>query len=260
MLSGNLWSVNTHREQMASLDLFLEFVVAVSVNLITNTNIVDFKNLLSVFPKNRNKKQYKTVILNKISAIHHVGYIDTMRIALPSILGYKAPPPLSGLTASTMHRSIIETIPILCVLLISFATILPFQLRAEDQQGTAPERMTIQVGAVDALVEIAATPTSRASGLMHRKSLKADEGMLFIFPQAYILRFWMKNTLIPLDIGFFDQEGLLIGYTTMTTHKATSHTSPGPALYALEMNRGWFQANKVPLGARLRLPQSIEVK
>ena len=114
----------------------------------------------------------------------------------------------------------------------------------------AAEKIPIGVGRVQAFVEIAATDEARQIGLMHRQSLGLNEGMLFIFPEPKILSFWMKNTPLSLDIGFFNREGVFAqirNYGTKTMGK-TIHRSPAPALYALEMTQGWFHSNKIAVG------------
>ncbi len=94
------------------------------------------------------------------------------------------------------------------------------------------------------VLEIAATPAERALGLMHRESLAENAGMLFVFPQEASLSFWMKNTLIPLDILYMDSTGVVVDIQTMHPQPGVPdselRTYPGAALaqYALEINAG----------------------
>ena len=88
--------------------------------------------------------------------------------------------------------------------------------------------------------EVAATPEQRATGLMHRFSLKPDHGMVFVFERAEAMGFWMKNTFIPLSIAFIGADGRILNLDDMAPRDETSHPSKGPALYALEMRKGWF--------------------
>ncbi len=111
----------------------------------------------------------------------------------------------------------------------------------------------ILVGKNEISVEIADTPELGARGLMFREKLAANEGMLFEFPDERPLAFWMKNTFIDLDIGYFDKNQKLIEVLAMkATSKAQldhpSYPSQKPAKYALEMNVGWFAKNKVKEG------------
>jgi len=101
-------------------------------------------------------------------------------------------------------------------------------------------------------VEVAKTPEERAQGLMWRKHLGRDEGMLFIFEKEDYHGFWMKDTLIPLSIAFIDKEGRIVKITEMKPLAFESHTPPKPILYALEMNKGWFSANGIKVGDFIR--------
>jgi uncharacterized membrane protein (UPF0127 family) len=102
------------------------------------------------------------------------------------------------------------------------------------------------------LAEVARTPQERAKGLMGRKHLRPQEGMLFIFENEDYHAFWMKDTLIPLSIAFIDKEGRIVRITDMKPLTLESHSPPAPILYALEMKKGWFSANGVRVGDILR--------
>jgi uncharacterized protein len=101
-------------------------------------------------------------------------------------------------------------------------------------------------------VEIAKTPQERNHGLMGRKHLDKDEGMLFIFETEDYHGFWMKDTLIPLSIAFIDKDGRIVWITDMKPQTLDSHVPPGPVLYALEMNKGWFSFHGVKTGDVVR--------
>jgi uncharacterized membrane protein (UPF0127 family) len=117
----------------------------------------------------------------------------------------------------------------------------------------------IRVDNISLWVEIADTDQRRRTGLMHRQELGRDEGMLMIFPTPRVQQIWMLNTPIPLDVGFFDANGVLLNTVSMSPDGGrTIHESTGPALYALEMNIGWFGKNGIAPGARLSLPYGIE--
>ena len=90
-------------------------------------------------------------------------------------------------------------------------------------------------------VEIADDPIERAEGLMNRKSMPEDEGMLFIFEEPLQLSFWMKNTLIPLDVLYFDENMRYINTQSMNPCKSDpcrTYDSDRAAKYALEVNQG----------------------
>ncbi|TGV06688.1 DUF192 domain-containing protein, partial [Alcaligenaceae bacterium 429] len=97
-------------------------------------------------------------------------------------------------------------------------------------------------------VEIADTPETSALGLMYRENLAPDNGMLFVFNQASYHCFWMKNTLIPLSIAFISSDGIITDILDMAPLDLTSHCPTQPALYALEMNQGWFAQQQIKVG------------
>ena len=97
-------------------------------------------------------------------------------------------------------------------------------------------------------VEVAKTPEERAHGLMGRKDLGKDEGMLFVFETEDYHGFWMKDTHVPLSIAFIDKECRIVRITDMKPRTLESHISPQPILYALEMKRGWFSIHGIKVG------------
>ena len=99
--------------------------------------------------------------------------------------------------------------------------------------------------------EVAADSGSRSQGLMHRKSLAPNAGMLFIFDEAAPHCMWMKNTYIPLSVAFIDAQGVIINIADMTPHSEQSHCATRPAVYALEMTQGWFAQRGIKPGAKL---------
>ena len=99
--------------------------------------------------------------------------------------------------------------------------------------------------------EVAADFPSRGQGLMHRKSLAPNAGMLFIFDEAAPHCMWMKNTYIPLSVAFLDEKGAIINIADMQPHSEQSHCAARPALYALEMTRGWFAERGIKPGTKL---------
>jgi uncharacterized membrane protein (UPF0127 family) len=99
--------------------------------------------------------------------------------------------------------------------------------------------------------EVAADYSTRGRGLMFRKSLAPNGGMLFIFDAAEIHCMWMKNTYIPLSVAFVDAQGAIINIADMQPHSEQSHCAARPALYALEMTRGWFAERGVKAGMKL---------
>lgn len=107
-------------------------------------------------------------------------------------------------------------------------------------------------------VEIADTQETRNRGLMYRQDLADNEGMLFIFDKADFQSFWMKNTKIPLSIGFFDAEKKLFEIQNMEPPLFPDaplkiYQSKFKAKYALEVPQNWFQKNKIFPGQKFSL-------
>lgn len=110
------------------------------------------------------------------------------------------------------------------------------------------KRALIVIGDRQIYAEVADTQSSRDFGLMFRKSLDENSGMLFVFDDDDTRGFWMKNTNIPLSIAFLDNSGYILNIEKMMPHSLCSTYSNGPARYALEMNQGWFDKNKISEG------------
>ncbi len=102
-------------------------------------------------------------------------------------------------------------------------------------------------------VEVARTPLQRERGLMHRRSLPEDEGMLFVFDRPVRHAFWMKNTRIPLSLAFLGPSGRIIEIQEMTPFDTTLHLPLAEYSCALEMNRGWFERNRIGVGDSIGL-------
>jgi uncharacterized membrane protein (UPF0127 family) len=109
----------------------------------------------------------------------------------------------------------------------------------------------IDVGGHRIRVEVADDGARRSQGLMNRDYLAPDEGMLFVYPEERMRSFWMKNTRIPLSIAYLSASGEIVSIHDMKPMSLRGTPSAGPAMYALEMNQGWFQAKGVEVGARV---------
>lgn len=122
------------------------------------------------------------------------------------------------------------------------------------------ETAEIQIGSKKITVELAETPQQHEKGLMYRETLEKDKGMLFIFNREDTLSFWMKNTYVDLSIAYINKKLKIVDIQEM---KATSpleisepptYPSKKPAMYALEMPKGWFKASNIKVGQSLKLP------
>jgi len=124
---------------------------------------------------------------------------------------------------------------------------------ATAQTGPQPPLPTVQLSAGMHLIkaEVATGPDERAAGLMFRKDMAANAGMLFAFEQPAVHCFWMQNTLLPLSIAFLADDGSVVNIADMKPQTTDSHCAEKPVRYALEMNQGWFAKRGIKAGSRL---------
>ena len=118
----------------------------------------------------------------------------------------------------------------------------------------------LKVGKQTIKAELALSPEQQAQGLMHRQSMAEMHGMLFSFPQDKVLRFYMKNTLIPLSIAYLDKDGIICEIYHMQPLDTTTIASRWPMRFALELNQGWFERHNVDIGQRVTLLDGSPLK
>ena len=99
--------------------------------------------------------------------------------------------------------------------------------------------------------EVAANDQNRQVGLMNRRVMPPQRGMLFVFSRENTHCMWMRNTFIPLSVAFIDADGVIINIEDMQPQTESNHCARKPARYALEMNQGWFAQRGIKPGARL---------
>lgn len=112
-------------------------------------------------------------------------------------------------------------------------------------------RLQISAGMHLINAQLAGTPSQREIGLMFRESMPASEGMLFMFEQASVQCFWMKNTFIPLTAAFVADDGRIVNFAEMKPQTSNAHCSKEPVRYVLEMNQGWFKKKGILEGFKL---------
>ncbi|RMF62729.1 MAG: DUF192 domain-containing protein [Calditrichaeota bacterium] len=113
--------------------------------------------------------------------------------------------------------------------------------------------VTIHIAGVPLKVEVAQDDRTALEGLMYRDRLPENQGMLFVFPGPRVLTFWMRNTFIPLDIAFIDENGVIVDIQHMVPLDETRrYVSAAPAQYALEVNVGWFRKHGVQVGQKVQ--------
>lgn len=116
-------------------------------------------------------------------------------------------------------------------------------------------RFDTDLGPITVEVEVMRTPQERALGMMHRKELAANKGMLFIFPRADVQAFWMKNTLIALDMIFIDEARRVVG----VVHDAEPLTLQSRGVdkaskYVVEVNGGFATEHQIRIGTFASVP------
>ena len=128
---------------------------------------------------------------------------------------------------------------------------LPTTSRGDEAR--AQVLLTGSRGEIAVTVEIARTPAAITRGLMHREFLGADSGMLFLMPSQEVQRFWMRNTLIALDMLFIDEDMTVVGVVERAQPRTdTSRFVDKPSRYVLEVNGGWTAAKGIGAGAKVK--------
>lgn len=132
-----------------------------------------------------------------------------------------------------------------CLLLLSFVLFAPLVLAQQ------MPLVQLNAGMYRITAEMANTPETRQTGLMHRESMAENRGMVFVFDFDATHCMWMRNTLIPLSVAFLDANGDILNIEDMVPLSEVSHCAAKPARYALEMNKGWFAQRGIAPGDRI---------
>ncbi len=115
----------------------------------------------------------------------------------------------------------------------------------------AMPQIELAIGKHRLAAEVASTDPHRMQGLMHRRMLPENRGMLFVFRDVAHHGMWMMNTYIPLSVAFIDEAGVIVNIEDMQPHTRDSHTAKKPVRYALEMNLGWFLKRGIGPGMKI---------
>ena len=122
-------------------------------------------------------------------------------------------------------------------------------------QDAAPQmnlrRIDLTAGMYRIDTQLAQTPQQREIGLMFRKEMPQQEGMLFVFEVPGVQCFWMRNTILPLTAAFVADDGTIVNLADMKPMSEDSHCSAKPVRYVLEMNQGWFAKRGIKAGTKL---------
>lgn len=112
-------------------------------------------------------------------------------------------------------------------------------------------RMDLTIGMYRIDAEVAADQNNRMQGLMQRRTMQPQQGMLFVFTEANRHCMWMRNTFLPLSVAFLDEQGNILNIEDMEPQTEDNHCAARPARFALEMNKGWFVQKGIKAGAKL---------
>ncbi|CAB1367758.1 DUF192 domain-containing protein [Denitratisoma oestradiolicum] len=134
--------------------------------------------------------------------------------------------------------------------LLCLAAFLTSTFPAWGQQSLPLLELSAGIHRIEA--EVAATQAQRMKGLMQRRTMAPNHGMLFVFTAQERHCMWMKNTLLPLAVAFLDEQGRILNVAEMTPGSEENHCATAPARYALEMNSGWFKARGFAAGTAIR--------
>ena len=124
-------------------------------------------------------------------------------------------------------------------------------LAATAHAQTSMPRMDLTAGFYRINAEVASNHKDRMQGLMHRRAMQANEGMLFVFTQEERHCMWMRNTFLPLSVAFLDAKGEILNIEDMEPQTEDNHCAAAPARFALEMNKGWFAGKGIKPGQRI---------
>lgn len=136
--------------------------------------------------------------------------------------------------------------------LAAAALALPAAAGAQ-QTGPQPPLPTVQLSAGIHIIraEVADSDETRRNGLMFRRELPGNDGMLFVFEQPDVQCFWMRNTILPLSIAFIADDGTIVNIEDMAPQTEDPHCAKKPVRYALEMAQGWFAQHGIKAGKKL---------
>ena len=135
--------------------------------------------------------------------------------------------------------------------LVAFVLAATPLLCAAQQEPQKLQAIRLNAGIHNIQAELATTPDERATGLMFRTKMAANDGMLFAFEEPATQCFWMKNTLLPLSVAFVADDGTIVNLDDMKPQTLDSHCSTKPVRFVLEMNQGWFAKRGIKAGDKL---------
>jgi uncharacterized membrane protein (UPF0127 family) len=144
-------------------------------------------------------------------------------------------------------------------LTLGLLALLPLRGQDISQPNSGLDTVTLHVGKADIKAEVAATSEEDARGLMYRRSLGDNNGMLFFLAGPQTASFWMKNCFIPLSVAFIDKDGTILEIHDMQppppgipdAQEPLTRSDSGQVYYALEANLHWFALNGIKPGDKV---------
>ncbi len=133
-----------------------------------------------------------------------------------------------------------------------FLFILSLLFTMASPLAAAPEEtLTLTIGIETLTLEVARTPAKQEKGLMERKTLPDNSGMLFLFNPPQFVAFWMKNTPLDLDIAFINEKGVVFHTDSMAANTEDIHYSYGLTAAAIELKKGTLKKLNIVVGTRI---------
>ena len=159
----------------------------------------------------------------------------------------------SSKTCSTGTAKKVRTslLAIAAAALLGIGCAAPAMARDQGQPQMDLRRIDLTAGMYRIDTQLATTERQREIGLMFRKEMPQQEGMLFVFEIPGVQCFWMRNTILPLTAAFVADDGTIVNLADMKPMTEDSHCSAKPVRYVLEMNQGWFAKRGIKEGAKL---------
>ena len=136
-------------------------------------------------------------------------------------------------------------------LLLALAA-LPTILQAQTQAQPKLPTVNLAAGMYNIRAELAVSPQEQMTGMMFRREMAPQEGMLFVGDNDQQRCFWMRNTYLPLTAAFVAADGTIVDLADMQSRSDDSHCSSKPVRFVLEMNQGWFAKRGIKAGFKLR--------
>jgi uncharacterized protein len=149
------------------------------------------------------------------------------------------------------HQPTLPRLPALFRALLA-ALVLPCAALAQDAPQPRLPITELTAGMHVIRAELAISPEQQSMGMMFRRQMPGNEGMLFVNEDPGVRCFWMRNTLLPLTIAFLADDGTIVNLADMAPQTENSHCSAKPVRYALEMPQGWFAKRGLAAGFKLR--------